>query len=89
MSENDGRHYFAGLFDDELIAEDSEGTRQFPAGYRLIVQNTFLLLVKSNEVGNNPVIYAACYCKDGLDELLRRFYAAHDGDSTKKGNRNE
>jgi hypothetical protein len=47
---------------------------RIPDGYEIIANEVAFMLVRSEEVGKNPGVKAACYKKDGVRELLKRFY---------------
>jgi hypothetical protein len=58
---------------------------EIPDGYTIIANRVALMLVKTEQVGNNPGVHAACYIQDGEQELLRRFYATQDKEVNEDG----
>ena len=53
--------------------QDKEYT-QIPDGYEIIANQVVFMLVKSEQVGHNPGVHAVCRLKDGVRELLKRYY---------------
>lgn len=45
-----------------------------PDGYTIIANRTVLMLVKTEELEDNPGVHAAIYIKEGEQALLQRYY---------------
>ncbi len=59
---------------------DNKIEYKIPDGYTVIANPIVLMLVKPDEVGNNPGVHAVCKIADGEQELLRRFYEQNESE---------